>query len=226
MGNLLTSVIGKIGSYLPKFLTQGLKLIGQLAIGIIKAIPGIVAKIPQVIRAMISAFSGVKKQFFNIGSDLIKGLWNGINSVKDWIMGKISGFVGGITSGIKDFFGIKSPSTVMADEVGKWIPAGLAEGIEESEDTVFKSLRSMYDGMISLGTPELALGTGRMAFGGSGGASSGVFNEGDTKVTNHIEVIYQSTGDTENDVRRLADKIDAEFAKRKGFNNYFGGEKR
>ena len=77
-----------------------------------------------------------------------------------------------------------------------------------------------------MSTPELAMGN--IAFPGSvgGGGVGDVFNGGDTKVTNHIEVIYQSTGDTENDVRRLADKIDAEFAKRKGFNNYFGGEKR
>lgn len=157
MGNLLASVISKIGSYLPKFLNEGLKLIGQMAIGIINAIPGIVAKIPQVISAMISAFSGVKDQFFDIGSDLIKGLWNGINSVKDWIMGKISGFVGGITSGIKGFFGIKSPSTVMADEVGKWIPAGLAEGIEDNVKPVTDAMNDLTDLTTGAMTSELAM---------------------------------------------------------------------
>lgn len=157
IGNLLTSVIGKIGGYLPKFLTQGLKLIGQLAIGIIKAIPGIVAKIPQVIRAIIGAFSNVGKQFFNIGADLIKGLWKGINSVKDWILGKIKGFVGGITGGIKKFFGIKSPSTVMADEVGQWIPAGLAEGIEDNVKPVTDAMNDLTDLTTGTMTSELAM---------------------------------------------------------------------
>ena len=157
IGNLLASLIQKVGSYLPKFLTEGLKLIGEMAVGIIKAIPGIVAKIPQVIRAMIGAFSGVKDQFFNIGSDLIKGLWNGINSVKDWIMGKISGFVGGITGGIKKFFGIKSPSTVMADEVGKWIPAGLAEGIEDNVKPVTDAMNDLTDLTTGAMASELAM---------------------------------------------------------------------
>ena len=101
-----------------------MKLIGQMAVGIINAIPGIVAKIPQVIRAMIGAFSNVKSQFTSIGADLIKGLWNGINSVKDWIMGKISGFVSAITGGLKKFFGIKSPSKVMADEIVEFVFGG------------------------------------------------------------------------------------------------------
>ena len=170
MGNLLASVIGSIGSYLPKFLNEGLKLIGQMANGIVQAIPGIVAKIPQVIRAMISAFSGVKDQFFDIGSDLIKGLWNGINSVKDWIMGKISGFVDGITGGIKSFFGIKSPSKVMADEVGKWLPMGLAEGIEDNVKPVTDAMSDLTDLTTGTMTSELAMSANMngSAIGGTG----------------------------------------------------------
>src|SRR5699024_942758 len=182
MGNLLASVIGSIGSYLPKFLNEGLKLIGQMAIGIIKAIPGIVAKIPQVIRAMISAFSGVKDQFFDIGSDLIKGLWNGINSVKDWIMGKISGFVDGITGGIKSFFGIKSPSKVMADEVGKWLPMGLAEGIEDNVKPVTDAMNDLTDLTTGTMTSELAM-TSSM----SGSAYNSSTPQKGINITQHIK---------------------------------------
>ena len=167
MGNLLIRLIGTIRQRLPEFLQQGIQLIGQLALGIIKAIPGIVAKIPSVIGALVRAFGGLAGQFIGIGGDLIRGLWKGIGSVKDWILGKIKGFVGDITKGIKGFFGIKSPSKVMADEVGQWLPKGLAEGIEDNTKPVSKAMEELAS--LSTGTleSELALSavsTGSLSF--------------------------------------------------------------
>lgn len=152
MGNLIANVISKVGSYLPKFLSEGMKLIGQMAVGIINAIPGIVAKIPQVIRALISAFSGIKNEAMSIGSDLVKGLWSGISSVKDWIVGKIGGFTDSVVGSIKGFFGIKSPSRVMQDEVGKFLPEGLAVGITGNMKPVTDAMDELAD--ISTGTLE------------------------------------------------------------------------
>lgn len=166
MGNLIANVLSKIGGYLPKFLSEGMKLIGEMAVGIINAIPGIVSKIPQVIRALISAFSGIKTQFDSIGADVVRGLWNGIASVQGWIMGKISGFVDGIVGGIKGFFGIKSPSRVMRDEVGKFLPEGLAVGIEGN----IRPVTDAMDDMASIATGTLqtdlafnAISSGSMA---------------------------------------------------------------
>lgn len=150
MGNLIANVISKVGSYLPKFLSEGMKLIGQMAVGIINAIPGIVSKIPQVIRALISAFSSIKAQAMSIGSDLVMGLWNGISSVKDWIIGKIGGFTDSVVGSIKGFFGIKSPSRVMRDEVGKFLPEGLAVGIEGNIRPVTDAMDDMAN--IATGT--------------------------------------------------------------------------
>lgn len=152
MGNLLIRLIGTIRQRLPEFLQQGIQLIGRLALGIVKAIPGIVAKIPQVISALVRTFSSLIGQFVGIGADIVKGLWKGIGSVKNWILSKIKGFVGDITKGIKGFFGIKSPSKVMADEVGKWLPVGLAEGIEDNIKPVSKAMDKL--GELTTGTLE------------------------------------------------------------------------
>ena len=66
------------------------------------------------LKAIISFFSGAVATFKDVGSNLIKGLWNGIVSVKAWIYGKIKGFINGITSVVKAFFGIHSPSLVFS----------------------------------------------------------------------------------------------------------------
>ena len=159
IGNLLIKVIGAIRERLPEFLQKGIELIGQLSLGIVKSIPGIVAKVPEVIGALVRTFAGLIGQFVGIGADIIKGLWEGIGSVKNWILDKIKGFVGDITSGIKDFFGISSPSKVMADEVGQWLPLGLAEGIEDNIKPVSKAMQSLsLQATNAFSNPSLALG--------------------------------------------------------------------
>ena len=78
-----------------------------------------------------------------IGDNLVKGLWNGINDAKDWILGKIKGFGESIIGGVKKVFGIQSPSKVMENEVGKQLGAGLARGIEESVPAVEKATKDL-----------------------------------------------------------------------------------
>ncbi|NLY46802.1 MAG: hypothetical protein GX053_12575 [Tissierella sp.] len=159
IGDLLVKLIGAIRERLPEFLKKGIEMIAQLALGIVKSIPGIVAKVPEVIFALVKAFGSLIGEFVGIGADIVKGLWQGIASVKDWILGKIKGFVGDITSGIKDFFGIRSPSRVMADEVGKWLPLGLADGIEDNIKPVSKAMQSLsLQATNAFNNPSLALG--------------------------------------------------------------------
>ena len=46
---------------------------------------------------------------------------------------------------IKSFFGIASPSKVMRDEVGRFIPSGLAVGIEANTRPVENAMHSLSD---------------------------------------------------------------------------------
>ncbi len=65
----------------------------------------------------------------SIGEDIIKGLGSGIDNMVGWVENKVKSIGGGIVSSVKSFLGIGSPSKVMADQVGKQIPAGIAQGI-------------------------------------------------------------------------------------------------
>jgi len=40
----------------------------------------------------------------NIGRNLIEGLWNGINAMRDWITNKVTGFFDNILGGVRRFF--------------------------------------------------------------------------------------------------------------------------
>lgn len=77
----------------------------------------------------------------DIGKNIVEGVWNGIKNAKDWFMGKVSSFFGGIVDGAKDALGIHSPSREMRDEVGRWIPAGVEVGIKRE----MPNLRESFD---------------------------------------------------------------------------------
>ena len=75
-----------------------------------------------------------------IGKDIIKGLWNGISNMKDWLIEKIGGFTDGIIDSFKDFFGIQSPSKVMRDEVGRFLAEGVGVGFTKEMGKVTKDM--------------------------------------------------------------------------------------
>ena len=147
--NIITTFANIINDNFPTILQKGAELIWQLVQGLIGAIPTIVANIPQIIQAIVSAFMAFqwlnlgKNIIKNVGVNLVKGLWNGINSVKDWILGKIKGFGDAVLNGLKSFFGIHSPSKVMADEVGKYLPQGIAVGIEANAKDVYDAMNGI-----------------------------------------------------------------------------------
>lgn len=71
-----------------------------------------------------------------IGKDIVDGLLNGIKNAWSNLTGAVGNLVNSFLDGVKSQLQIGSPSKVMANEVGKWIPAGIAEGIEDSMDVL------------------------------------------------------------------------------------------
>ena len=98
----------------------------------------------QLFDSVVNGIKSLPDRMLSIGSDLVRGLWNGISNMTDWVIGKIQGFGDSVLGGIKSFFGIESPSKVMRDQVGKMLAAGIAEGFgAEMPET----LRSMQKSM-------------------------------------------------------------------------------
>lgn len=93
-----------------------------------------------IINAVIDLFSSLPSKMLDIGKNVVEGLWNGIKGAKDWLIGKVEGFVDGFVDGFKDFFGIHSPSKLMANLIGKFLPQGIALGFDKEMP---KSLEKM-----------------------------------------------------------------------------------
>lgn len=129
---IISKLVTAISNNLPKLLQTGVSLIVELGGGLIKAIPQLVSKIPQIISSIVSGLKSGVSSIASVGSDLIRGLWNGISDMASWIYDKISGFGDSILDSLKSFFGIASPSKVMADIVGKNLALGIGKGFTEN----------------------------------------------------------------------------------------------
>lgn len=66
----------------------------------------------------------------SVGSNSILGFWGGMEDKESWLYSNITGFFGNVTQRIKDFFGIKSPSRLFRDMIGKNLALGIGVGFE------------------------------------------------------------------------------------------------
>ena len=76
----------------------------------------------------------------SIGSDIVSGVWNGIKNAASWFINQVKGFFSGIVDGVKDALGIGSPSKVFRDEIGKWLPPGVAQGFKAALPAAMNSM--------------------------------------------------------------------------------------
>lgn len=125
-----------------RLVNAAISIIGALAQGLIKGIPTLLKALPQIISNIVSGLAQGVGRMAEVGLNLIKGLWSGIQNAKQWLLNKISGFVDGVVDGIKNFFGIHSPSKVIEDEVGIFVGEGVGTGMLQSVAKVMKNVKA------------------------------------------------------------------------------------
>jgi hypothetical protein len=60
-------------------------------------------------------------------------LWRGISGMGGWLYGQLRSFVtNSIVGAFRAILKIGSPSRVMAEQVGRWVPAGIGMGAEQA----------------------------------------------------------------------------------------------
>ena len=136
----IVGVFSSVGSWFGNLFKNAWSAITSAFSGVTDFFSGIWTKIK-------NAFSGALSGMASIGSDIIRGLWNGISNMVGWIGEKIKGFGQSVLSGIKNFFGIKSPSTVMRDQVGRDLARGVGVGIEQNADEALEPMDDLVSEM-------------------------------------------------------------------------------
>ena len=119
---------------------------------IVTTISGAISSSSNISNAVITkaneAISAFRNQpWYNAGSALSQGIANGISSSAYLIYSQVRAIASATMSLIRNLFGIHSPSRVMREQVGRWIPAGIAEGIEMYTGLVDNAIDQMATGM-------------------------------------------------------------------------------
>lgn len=129
----------------PQFLASGLQLIGQLASGLAQALPEIIGSIPQLFGEVVSAILSV--DWRGVGADIINGIIEGLKAAASNLWESVKGIARTALNQLKSELGIGSPSKVFAQQVGHWIPPGIAVGIDENLSPLNASVVGMAGDM-------------------------------------------------------------------------------
>lgn len=90
---------------------------------------------------LLGDLAGAADGMADAGGNIINGIVEGIRNFDIGIIwDAIACFGASIVQGVKDFFGIHSPSELMRDEIGAYIPAGIAEGVTQSGGDAFNGI--------------------------------------------------------------------------------------
>lgn len=145
---VIKAITNYISSALPAIVHGGMDLLKSLISGIIKTIPDLIAALPQIIAAIVEGIGALMGSIIDIGKEIVKGIWEGIKAAKDWVVGKVKGFFGDVVDGAKSFLGIKSPSRLFRDQIGKNIGLGVADGIEAAIPSAEEAMQSLSEAVM------------------------------------------------------------------------------
>lgn len=114
--------------------------------------------VQSLINNVMSAASGIASKVASIGSDIVSGVWNGIKNAASWFTSQVKSFFSGIVDGVKDALGIGSPSKVFRDEIGKWLPPGVANGFKATLPSAMKTMeKDLNKGIDSLEADDVSV---------------------------------------------------------------------
>lgn len=165
---LISMIITGLDQGLAPLAEEGRKLINSLLdaikngiISAASALVGFAKRIPNAIKSGLGSLASA-------GRDLISGLWNGIKSKFDSVISRVKALASQLPKAVKKVLGISSPSKVFM-ELGKWIPEGLALGIEKNMGVVEDASDAMADATLFSPAEGYTEGAGTVT-------SSNVFN--------------------------------------------------
>lgn len=168
--NKIIEFVSQLGTQVWTWLVHVLTLVAEWGINL--ANKGREAA-QKLVSAVVEKVQEITAKIKSIGSDIVTGLWNGINDKVQWLKDKIKGFVGNVTSWLKQFFEIGSPSKLMAREIGRWLPEGIAVGVSDNAKSVLGAMKDLT--VDTVGSVRAGLSTATTS-GGAGTVGGGVVN--------------------------------------------------
>lgn len=145
MPKIVDTIIKGLLKALPQLVQGAIKLF----MAILKAIPEIqsalIQNLPLIIRSIVGGLIKGIPEIVKAGGDLLAGLFKGLLDPKQ-IAKSVKTLFNGIVGGLKNLFGIHSPSKVMENLIGKNLALGIGVGFKDN----IKGVNDMINGSFNI----------------------------------------------------------------------------
>ncbi|MFJ2017249.1 phage tail tape measure protein [Streptomyces nodosus] len=193
--DFIKSIPGKIVNFFLNWTLPGLiiKHWSSIKTGTINKAGEMLAWVKGLPGRISSAIGSLGSLLYSKGSDVVRGLWNGIKAMGGWLKNQLVSFAkSSIPGPIAKALGIASPSKLMADKIGRWIPAGVVDGIESGRGALERTMRNLVQ---PPPVPAFAGGAVGGAVGGYGPAFAGGGTGSPTVAIEHWHAAENGTPD-------------------------------
>lgn len=147
--NAISTVLNAISGVWTSVWNSVSSFLGNIWHGITSAVSNGIQSVSNTVGrirdTVLGAVSGAGGWLYDTGRQIISGLINGIGGAFQWVRNTISNLGSSLVGWAKGVLGIHSPSRIFRDEVGKWIPAGMAQGIDKASGLVADSIDGLTD---------------------------------------------------------------------------------
>ena len=187
----VTSIITSIGTFLtenaPTIAETLLNIVISLGATLLTALPSILTSVGTLINGVVDAMgelivtavNGIWSTLTEVGGNIINGIVEGITGAASAVGDAVTSAASSALDTVKSFLGIHSPSRVFKDEIGAYIPEGMASGIEDTSDEAATASAKSASKAVSAAKDALNVkmrGTAEIATAADGVASQSGFS--------------------------------------------------
>lgn len=167
---IMGSSLGSVGSGISNTFNSIIGFAGRMVSGIIGAVSGVAGRIASHFSGVFGAISRAIGNVTDIGANIVNGIAQGIRGAWGSVTSAIGALTDMIPKKIRSLLGIHSPSRVMRDMVGKFIPQGIAVGMTSQEGFISSHAQKLKDQLIgsmsNISLPSIGLAGGSLAAAG------------------------------------------------------------
>ncbi len=175
---LVLQLVSALVDNAPKLVDASWEIIQTLAKALFEYLPQLLEQLPELMGNIRDKLIELVTNFYEIGSEIVSGIWNGLKDNWDSIVSWITDAAEDIIDSVKAFFGIASPSKKFK-YLGEMCVAGFDEGIKDLGDT------EEIQRNINTGFNTLSVGIG---------SSAGYNNQNNVNVTSHVYLEGEAGG--------------------------------
>lgn len=135
--------------------SSGASIVSKLRSGLASSWSYISSFAQSGVRQLMSMFQS--SSWHSVGSNICAGLANGIHSGWSWVTTAARNLARSAYNAARNALRIHSPSVVFRDAIGKMIPAGMAEGIEDGSNLAIQAVQNLATAVADTDIPQLQI---------------------------------------------------------------------